>query len=235
MKTYIIIPTYNEKNNIENILKEIFDLGVEGLNVLVVDDNSPDGTGQIVERLKQGNTRLDILHRDKKCGLGRAYVAGFKAALEQGADYVFEMDADFSHHPRYIPDFLQAIKNYDLILGSRYISGGGIKNWNLARRLVSRFGNIYARLILGLPIKDLTGGFKCYRRAVLEKINLDSLSSVGYNFQIETTYKAFKCGFKIKEIPIVFTERAKGESKFSPKIILESFWRVLQLRWGYKK
>lgn len=229
-KIYIVIPTYNEKNNIIKLIEQIFALGIEGLNILVVDDNSPDGTGQIVEERKKINPQLDILHRLRKEGLGKAYLAGFSEALKRGADYIFEMDADFSHDPRYIPEFLNKIKDYDLVLGSRYINGGGTKNWNLARRLISRFGNIYARLILDLPLRDLTGGFKCYRHAVLEKINLAGLSSVGYNFQIETTFKAYQAGFRIAEIPIIFTERAEGKSKFNLKIILESFWQVLLLR-----
>ena len=229
-KSYIIIPTYKEAQNITKLLEQIFTLNIEGLNVIVVDDNSPDGTGQLVDNLKAGNLRLDIIHRVGKAGLGTAYIAGFKEALARGADYIFEMDADFSHNPQYLPDFLAAIQDYDLVLGSRYIQGGGVKNWNFFRQQISRFGNVYARLILGLPLADLTGGFKCYRRAVLEKIGLDQLSSVGYNFQIETTYQAYRLGFKIKEIPIIFTERAGGKSKFDLKIILESFYKVLKLR-----
>jgi len=229
-KIYIIIPTYNEKDNILILIEQIFALGIEGLNILVVDDNSPDGTGQLVEERKKTDPRLSILHRLQKAGLGKAYLAGFTEALKRGADYIFEMDADFSHDPKYIPEFLAKIKDYDLVLGSRYVSGGGVSNWNLTRRLISRFGNSYARLVLGLPLKDLTGGFKCYRRAVLEKINLADLSSVGYNFQIETTFKAYQAGFKIAEIPIIFTERVLGKSKFNLKIILESFWQVLLLR-----
>ena len=229
-KICIIIPTYNERENISVLLPQIFNLGVDNLNVLVVDDNSPDGTGSLVQDLKRNYSNLDILHRQQKAGLGRAYIAGFKEALFGGADYIFEMDADLSHNPKYIPHFLAMIKECDLVLGSRYIKGGGVSNWNFSRRLVSRFGNIYARLILSLPYHDLTGGFKCYRRKVLERIGLDDLSSVGYNFQIETTYQAYKKGFRIKEVPIVFTERAEGKSKFSLKIILESFWKVLLLR-----
>ncbi len=229
-KIFIIIPTYNEKENLKKLLPQIFDLNIEGLSVLVVDDNSPDGTGELVEELKKDNLSLDVLHREQKMGLGRAYVAGFKEALARGADYIFEMDADLSHDPKYLPDFLEEIKMADLVLGSRYIKGGGVSNWNLPRRLISRFGNIYARNILWMKPHDLTGGYKCYRRQVLEKIGLDELSSVGYNFQIETTYKVYKLGFKIVETPIIFTERAEGKSKFSPKIMLESFWRVLILR-----
>jgi len=231
-KVYIIIPTYNEKDNIVGLLDQIFNLRINNLNILVVDDNSPDGTGQLVENLKAKYSNLDILHRPQKAGLGKAYVAGFKEVLNKGADYIFEMDADFSHDPKHIPEFLAEIKNYDLVLGSRYIRSGGVENWNFTRRIVSRFGNIYARIILGLPIKDLTGGFKCYRRVVLEKIGLANLSSVGYNFQIETTYKAHQAGFKIKEIPIIFTERREGKSKFDVKIILESFWKVSTLKFS---
>lgn len=227
---WVVIPTYNEKENIVKILAQIFQLGISNLRVLVVDDNSPDKTGQIVENLGASNNKIEILHRPTKSGLGKAYVAGFKKALANGADYIFEMDADLSHDPKYLLSFLQAIQNSDLVLGSRYVAGGGVKNWNLTRRLISRFGNIYARLVLGLPFRDLTGGFKCYRRQVLEQINLDDLSSVGYNFQIETTYRAYRKGFRISEIPIIFTERTTGKSKFSLPIILESFWKVFILR-----
>jgi dolichol-phosphate mannosyltransferase len=229
-KIFIIIPTYNEKSNIEKLLEQVFGLDIENLHILVVDDNSPDGTGQLVESLKSKYSNLEILHRNEKSGLGRAYIAGFKYVLKKDSDLIFEMDADFSHHPKYIPEFLKAAENYDLVLGSRYIKGGGTENWNWLRKLISRFGNIYARLILGVPFKDLTGGFKCYRRKVLESINLDNLESVGYNFQIETTYHAWKKGFKITEIPIIFTERAEGKSKFDVKIIIESFWKVLKLK-----
>lgn len=230
MKIIIIIPTYNERLNIERLIPIIFNLQINNLHILVVDDNSPDGTGDVVEKIKMQYQNLDILHREKKDGLGRAYVAGFNKALQEGADYIFEMDADFSHNPKYIPQFLDAIQDNDMALGSRYCGGGGVENWDFLRRQVSRFGNIYARMVLGVPIKDLTGGFKCYRRKVLETIDLDSLESIGYNFQIETTYKAYRAGFKIQEIPIIFTERREGESKFHFKIMLESFWKVILLR-----
>ncbi|MDX9893618.1 MAG: polyprenol monophosphomannose synthase [Patescibacteria group bacterium] len=229
-KSFIIVPTYNERSNIGILLEKIFFLNLPDLWVLVVDDNSPDGTGRLVEELKSKYQNLEILHRSSKAGLGAAYLAGFEQALKQGADYIFEMDADLSHNPEYLPNFLQAIQGADLVLGSRYIKNGGVVNWNLIRRFISRFGNIYARFILGLPYHDLTGGFKCYRRLVLEKIGLTNFSSVGYNFQIETTYKTHLAGFKIVEIPIMFTERAEGKSKFSLKIILESFWKVLVLK-----
>lgn len=235
MKIYIVIPTYNEKDNISKLLLQIFSLNIDNLHVLVVDDNSPDGTSKIVEAMKLDLTNLDLLVREKKDGLGQAYIAGFKQALEEGADYIFEMDADLSHDPKYLSEFLLAIKNYDLVLGSRYIAGGGVTNWNMARRLISKFGNIYARAILGLPYHDLTGGYKCYRREVLEKIDFNNLDSLGYNFQIETTYKTHLLGFKIKEIPIIFTERVRGKSKFNFKIMLEGFWRVLLLRFKFKK
>lgn len=234
-KSVAIIPTYNEKGNIEVLLENIFSLNLPDFFVLVVDDNSPDGTGRLVENLKSRFANLDILHRKEKGGLGPAYVAGFKAALAAGADYIFEMDADLSHDPAYLPEFLKVVASADLVLGSRYIRGGGVKNWNFFRRLISRGGNIYARLILGLPYHDLTGGFKCYRRRVLEAIRLDDLSSVGYNFQIEGTYKTHLAGFKIKELPIVFTERRSGESKFNFKIMLESFYKIIQLKFGKRK
>lgn len=227
---YLVIPTYNEKGNIEKLLPDIFDLNISGLHILVVDDNSPDGTGQIVEGLKKTYPNLGILHRDQKQGLGKAYLAGFKEVLDQGADLVLQMDADFSHDPKYIPQLLKAIANKDLVLGSRYIKGGGVINWNLMRRLISRFGNIYAQLILGLPYHDLTGGFKCYRADVLKKVVESDLSSLGYNFQIETTYLVHKLKYSIIEIPIVFTERTIGKSKFDLKIVLEGFLKVLALR-----
>jgi len=231
-KILIIIPTYNERDNISKLINDIFNLNIKNLGILVVDDNSPDGTGQLVEKLKQEYVNLDILHRQSKQGLGKAYLAGFKKALEQENNYIFEMDGDLSHNPEYIPIFLNAIQEADLVLGSRYVKNGGIDNWGLTRRLVSRFGNIYARIVLNLPYKDLTGGFKCYRRKTLENIDLDSLSSIGYNFQIETTYKVHLAEFKIKEIPIIFTERKTGVSKFNLKIIMESFWNILKLRFG---
>lgn len=234
-KICVVIPTYNEKNNIAKLLELIFSQAIEGLNVLVVDDNSPDGTGELVEALRVGNLRLNILHRTTKSGLGRAYIDGFKQALATGADLILEMDADLSHDPKYLPAILAAAEQYDLVIGSRYIRGGGVDNWSLGRRLISRFGNLYARVILGLSVSDLTGGYKCYRRKVLETIGLDNLSSVGYNFQIETTYEAIKSGFSVGEVPIVFVERASGKSKFSLAIMLESFWKVLILRINSKR
>lgn len=229
-KVYIVIPTYNEKGNIENLLSQIFSLKLSAVDILVVDDNSPDGTGKIVEQFCQSHANLHLLSRPKKEGLGRAYIAGFKQALAAGADIIIQMDADLSHDPKYIPEFLQKIQECDLVLGSRYIKNGGIKNWSLVRRLISYFGNLYARMVLKLPYRDLTGGFKCYRAAVLEKITAQELSSLGYNFQTETTFFAHKYNYSIKEIPIIFTERQVGKSKFNIKIILEGFFQVLILR-----
>lgn len=227
---YIVIPTYNEKGNIEKLLSQIFNLEIENLNVLVVDDGSPDGTGKIVENLRKVYTNLEILHRNKKQGLGMAYIAGFKEALARGADFVLQMDADLSHDPKYIPQLLKAVEHKDLVLGSRYTKGGGVTNWNLARRLVSRFGNIYTKVVLGLPYSDLTGGFKCYRASTLKKIISFEISSLGYSFQIETVYLAHKLKYSIGEIPIIFTERTIGKSKFDLKIIFEGFFKVLGLR-----
>jgi dolichol-phosphate mannosyltransferase len=233
MKAIIVIPTYNEKNNLAGLVKQIFSLAIENLSLIIVDDNSPDGTGEIAEQLKKGIAGIEVIHRANKGGLGSAYMAGFKAALAAGADYIMEMDADLSHDYRFIPVLLQEASKADLVLGSRYIKGGEIKNWGLIRRLVSFLGNAYARLVLGVPIRDLTGGFKCYRRAVLERINLDALDSQGYVFQIETTYLALKKGFTVKEVPIIFTERESGKSKFNFKIFIEALWRVLLL--SFKK
>ncbi len=230
-KTVVVIPTYNEKSNIEELIAKVFALNIAGLEVLVVDDNSPDGTGDVVRGLSR-RCPIKLISRAKKEGLGTAYIAAFKSILNQDdkPEYVIQMDADFSHDPAMIPIFLNKIKECDVVLGSRYIKGGGVKNWGLWRRLISRGSNVYARLILGLPFSDLTGGFKCWRRATLEKINLDALSSVGYNFQIETTYRAYKSGFKVCEVPIIFTERKLGRSKFNLSIIVESFLKVLFLR-----
>lgn len=225
----VVIPTYNEKENIERLIKRIFELGIPSLKMVVVDDNSPDGTGEILESLKNSYP-IHVIHQKEKMGLGRAYVRAFHEILKEPPDYIIQMDADFSHDPAAIPRFLETINNYDLVLGSRYTSGGKIENWDFLRRLVSRFGNIYARMILNLPYTDLTGGFKCWRREVLEQLDLESLSSLGYNFQIETTYKTHQKNFRIHEIPIVFTERKSGTSKFNLSIILESFLKVPRMR-----
>lgn len=227
----VVTPTYNERDNISVLVKKLFSLNISGLELWVIDDNSPDGTADVVQDLSL-KYPINLISRAKKEGLGMAYAAGFKSILNQSnqPDYVIQMDADLSHDPAMIPVMIKKMSEYDLVLGSRYVTGGGVENWDFFRRLISRWSNSYARLVLGLPFKDLTGGFKCWSGAVLEKIGLDSLSSVGYNFQIETTYKAHKLGFRICEVPIVFTERKRGASKFNVGIIGESFIKVLFLR-----
>ena len=242
----VVVPTYNERENIKVLISQLFDLHVSGLEVLVVDDSSPDGTADAVRELAL-KYPVGLIVRHQKMGLGTAYVEAFKHILNQPnnfpvscdsikkeslkkPDYIIQMDADLSHDSSIIPIFLEKIKSCDLVLGSRYIKGGGVENWNFLRRLISQTSNIYTRYVLGLSIKDLTGGFKCWRREVLEKIDLSKLSSVGYSFQIETTYKAYKLGFKICEVPIIFKERKTGQSKFNLGIIWESFIKVLWLR-----
>lgn len=231
MSVAVVIPTYNEKNNLGFLTEKIFSLKIPNLSLLIVDDNSPDGTGKFAEELAN-KYPIKVIHREKKEGLGRAYVDALKKLLSGSdrPDFVIQMDADLSHDPAAIPQMLEKIRDCDLVLGSRYIPGGRTENWDFFRKLISRFGNIYARSILNVPYHDLTGGFKCFRREVLENIDLDLLSSTGYNFQIETTYKAHQKGYKICEIPITFTERKSGVSKFNLGIILESFWKVLLLR-----
>ncbi len=227
---YLVIPTYNEKDNISELLAAIYALHISDLHVLIVDDGSPDGTGQIIEGLRSTYPTLEIMHRTGKQGLGKAYVAGFTYALEHDAELILQMDADWSHDPQYLPTLIEKSQSYDVVLGSRYVAGGGTRNWDATRRFISRFGNWYARTILHVPYRDLTGGLKCYRASALQKIHLETLSSVGYNFQIETTYKAHHAGCRIAEVPIIFTERKTGSSKFSLAITIESFWKVLQLR-----
>jgi dolichol-phosphate mannosyltransferase len=229
-RALIIFPTYNERENIEKIVHAVLPLDPR-IHVLIVDDSSPDGTGEIADRLAQAETKVKVLHREKKEGLGRAYIAGFKWAIEQGFDYVFEMDADFSHGPEYLRDFLREIQNFDLVIGSRYISGVNVINWPMSRLLLSYFANVYTRILTGLPLRDATGGFKCFRREVLQTINLDDVHSSGYAFQIEMSMRAWKKGFRIKEIPIVFIDRVAGSSKMSKKIVREAIWMVWLLRW----
>ncbi len=228
-RVLIIFPTYNEKENIEKIVRAVLPLDSR-INVLIVDDNSPDGTGQIADNLAKESDKVHVLHRQKKDGLGRAYVAGFRWGIEQKYDYIFEMDADFSHDPAYIKNFLIAIEEADIVLGSRYISGVNVINWPMSRLLLSYFANVYTRVVTGLPVCDATGGFKCFRREVLEAINLDALKSNGYAFQIEVSMRAWKKGFRIREIPIVFTDRQEGASKMSKKIVREAIWMVWRLR-----
>ncbi len=228
-RALIIFPTYNERDNIEKIVHAVLPLDPR-IHVLIVDDNSPDGTGKIADRLVEQESKVNVLHREKKNGLGRAYIAGFHWAIEQGYDFIFEMDADFSHSPEFIKDFLREIRNYDVVLGSRYISGVNVINWPMSRLLLSYFANVYTRIITGLPIRDATGGFKCFRREVLETVDLDAVTSSGYSFQIEMSMRAWKKGFKILEIPIVFVDRIAGSSKMSKKIMREAIWMVWLLR-----
>jgi dolichol-phosphate mannosyltransferase len=227
----VVIPTYNEQDNIREIVSTI--LHHSRFRVLVVDDNSPDGTGQIVEQLAAQTLRLQLLSRPGKLGLGTAYIAGFRHALNEGAQFIFEMDADFSHHPNYLPTLLQATEeHYDLTLGSRYVKGGGTVDWGLMRRFISRGGNLYAATILGIPIADSTGGFRCYRRNVLETLQLDRVQSNGYSFQIEMVYRTLQAGFRVGEIPIIFPDRRVGKSKMSRRIVLEALLTVWKLRFG---
>jgi len=231
MRTLIIIPTYNELENLPPLLKDIFSNAPE-TDILIVDDHSPDGTGELADRLSAEDSRIHVMHRAGKLGLGTAYIAGFKYAIEQGYDAVFEMDADFSHDPRYLPDFLKQIEQADLVIGSRYIPGGSTPNWSLLRRFISGGGNIFARAVLWLPIHDCTAGFRCYRRHVLESIGLDTVKSQGYGFQVEMAYRVHKHGFRIVETPIVFVDRRVGKSKMSRAIFLEGFLYVLRARFS---
>ena len=227
-KAVVCLPTYNERENIEPMLRA---LGDKGVRVLVIDDNSPDGTGELADRLAQELGYVDVLHRERKKGLGPAYLAGFRHALAGDAELVLEMDCDFSHDPDYVPRLIAAVEDgADLALGSRYVRGGGVRNWGLLRRLISAGGSFYARIVLGVKVRDLTGGFKCYRRAVLEAIDLDAVDSKGYAFQIETTYRALRAGFEVVEVPITFADREVGGSKMSKAIIAEAIWKVPGLR-----
>jgi dolichol-phosphate mannosyltransferase len=224
----ICLPTYNERENLESMLRALAPLGV---NVLVIDDNSPDGTGEIADRLAGELDFVSVLHRAHKEGLGPAYLAGFRRALADGADYILEMDCDFSHKPADAVRLIAACENgADLALGSRYVAGGGTENWGLTRRIISVGGSLYARAVLGVPFRDLTGGFKCYRRAVLERIDLDAIRSKGYAFQIEGTYRTVRAGFTVVEVPITFVDRTAGQSKMSRTIFLEAVKKVPALR-----
>jgi dolichol-phosphate mannosyltransferase len=231
--TWLILPTYNEAENVEAVVRAALGrLSTTGraFTVLVVDDNSPDGTGRIADRLAAEIAAVRVLHRPGKQGLGRAYLDGFAMALENGAELVMEMDADFSHDPADIPRLIAAAGAADLVLGSRYVPGGGIANWGLLRRAVSWGGCAYARIVLGVPVRDLTGGFKCFRRQVLEAIDLTQVHADGYGFQIELTYRAVKAGFTVAEVPILFRERRVGQSKMTARIALEAVWKVPALR-----
>jgi dolichol-phosphate mannosyltransferase len=234
VKTIVVLPTYNEAENLPHIVGEIFSLGIEGLEIIVVDDNSPDGTGQTAEELASRHPgRLQVIHRQGKLGLGSACLRGFEEALARGANYIVEMDADFSHTPSYLPLFLEKMNSCDLVIGSRYVKGGRAdERWSIWRRLLSRGGNLYARLVTGLAVQDTTSGFRCYRREVLE--DLPPIGSEGYAFQIEMAYVCQKKGYRLCELPIYFEDRTCGRSKMSLAIILEAFWRVWQMRWRHR-
>jgi dolichol-phosphate mannosyltransferase len=230
-RALVIVPTYNERDNIERLIAAAL-VQDSRLDVLVVDDGSPDGTGDLVDALAARNPRVHALHRASKMGLGTAYVAGFRWALERDYAVVFEMDADFSHDPTHLPQFMRAIENADLVLGSRYNKGRvTVVNWPMSRLILSYAANIYARVVTGMPFDDLTGGFKAFRRSVLEAIDLDAMRSNGYAFQIEMSFRAWKRKFRISEIPITFVDRTEGVSKMSPRIVREAVWMVWRLRW----
>jgi dolichol-phosphate mannosyltransferase len=226
----VCLPTYNERENLGRMLNALRGVLPPDGRVLVIDDASPDGTGELADQLAGELANVSVLHRERKEGLGPAYVAGFRRALADGAELVLEIDCDFSHNPNDIPRLLAAAEKADLVLGSRYVEGGGVRNWGLARRVISAGGSAYARIVLGTRLRDLTGGFKCYRRAVLETIPLERISAKGYAFQIETTYRAQRAGFRVVEVPITFVDREVGHSKMSKAIVLEAVWRVPLLR-----
>jgi len=230
---WLVLPTYNEAENIEPLVKgalpRLESTELEH-HVLIVDDGSPDGTGEIADRLAAELPSVEVLHRDRKLGLGRAYIAGFGLALSRGADLVLEMDSDFSHDPADLPRLIASAADADLVLGSRYVAGGGVTEWGPIRRGLSLGGSWYARRILGIPVRDLTGGFKCFRREVLESIDLDAIHADGYGFQIEMTYRAIKAGFSVEEVPILFRERRVGQSKMTAKIAIEAVWKVPALK-----
>ena len=226
----ICLPTYNERENLEPMVRALLErLGPDD-RVLVIDDNSPDGTGDLADRLAAEEPRVAVLHRPAKEGLGPAYLAGFRRALDDGAELVLEMDCDFSHDPDDVPRLIAAAADADLVLGSRYVEGGRVENWDLWRRFVSRAGSLYAQVLLQAHVRDLTGGFKCYRREVLERIDLNAVTARGYAFQIETTYRTLRAGFRVVEVPIAFVDREAGSSKMSRSIVLEAIWRVPALR-----
>ena len=227
MKAVVCLPTYNERQNLERMVRA---LGDRGVSVLVIDDNSPDGTGELADRLAAELDHVEVLHRDRKEGLGPAYLAGFKHALADGADLVLEMDTDFSHDPADVTRLITWTSEADVVLGSRYARGGSIANWGRLRRFISAGGSHYARRLLGVRVHDLTGGFKCFRREVLETLDLDAITSRGYAFQIETTYRALRAGFRVIEVPIAFVDRERGSSKMSRRIMLEAIWKVPALR-----
>jgi dolichol-phosphate mannosyltransferase len=229
---WLVLPTYEEAANVERLVAEARTKLPASAQVLIVDDNSPDGTGEIAARLAEEDDAIHFLHRPTKEGLGPAYIAGFREALAGGAGLIVEMDADFSHDPSYLPRLTEAAKRADVVIGSRYVPGGGVTDWGAVRRTISRGGSAYARFVLGLDVRDLTGGFKCFRREVLEAIDLDAVRARGYAFQVEMTYRSIELGFKVVEVPIVFRDRQAGSSKMSRSIVLEAIWRVPLLRFG---
>jgi len=228
-RSLIIIPTYNEAENAPKIISEILE-EYENIDILIVDDNSPDGTAACIRSLSLNNPRIKLIEREMKMGLGTAYITGFKYALQNSYDFIFEMDSDHSHDPKEIKNFLEKIKNKDLIIGSRYLTGVNVVNWPMRRLMLSYMANLYTRIITGIPVKDSTSGFKCFRKKVLESIDLDHIKSNGYAFQIEMNFKAYKKGFRIEEIPIIFVDRVKGSSKMSKKIVREAIFMVWKLR-----
>lgn len=235
VRLVLCLPTYNEIQNLEPMVRalgEIFAREALDGRVLVIDDASPDGTGELADRLAAELPYVEVLHREAKQGLGPAYIAGFRRALGEEAELIMEMDCDFSHAPDDVPRLVQEASRADLVIGSRYVPGGRVENWGAGRRLVSRAGSVYARLVLGIDIRDLTGGFKCFRRVVLETIDLDSVSSLGYTFQVETTYRALRAGFRVEEVPIVFSDREVGGSKMTKRIVAEAVWRIPALRFA---
>lgn len=238
MKFLIVIPTYNEIQNLAGLTEAVFQVvdskahlyDVKEVNVLVVDDNSPDGTGQLAEELAKKEPRISVLHRQQKNGLGKAYVAGFAWGLDRGYDAICEMDADYSHNPQYLPEFWRLLKDFDVVVGSRYVPGGGVRNWGMGRKVISRGGSIYARTILGMDMKDMTGGYNAWRRSVLEAVDISALRSEGYAFQIELKWRAWKKGFRLTEFPILFEDRTAGKSKMSKRIVVEAMMRVAGMR-----
>ena len=229
MKAVVLLPTYNERDNVQSIVPAI--LNAAPVDVWILDDASPDGTGALADALAQQDGRVRVMHRPKKLGLGRAYLDGFSAACGAGYDRIIEMDADFSHPPQHLPEMLRLAQEHHLVLASRWVKGGGTHNWSLGRRCISRWGSFYARSILGVPVRDLTGGFRCYQRTALETLDLSRVRSCGYAFQIEMAYRVLKQGLRVVEMPFVFEERRAGKSKMSRQIVMEAIWRVPQLRW----
>ena len=233
-KTVVVMPTYNERANLEAMIKRLQSLAIPNFSVLIIDDNSPDGTGELADRLAAEHDFVSVMHRPGKMGLGTAYVTGFQRALERGADYVISMDADFSHPPETLPVFIEKAQTYDVVVGSRYAKGGRLdERWGWQRRLLSWGGNTYARTITGVPLRDVTAGFKCFTKRVLLAIDLPKVTSQGFAFQVELSYLCHRKGFTMVEVPIYFQERTEGKSKMSLRIVLEAFWRVLELRTRY--